>query len=219
MAETDFSIGEAAAMIGVSAHAIRAWERRHSLPLPRRTAGNQRRYSSDDVEMLRGLREASAARGLSLRLAALEARGDAVLASPSSPVATASTPATPAASAAGGPWRAVADLLPEVVVLLDVDGRVVDANVAFARLTGSLRYQLPGTPFTDLVQPYDRAKAVRAYQPPLRRRLRWELNLAGHTGIYSFDCSPLLVGSEELLVMVGRELRAAGEEWWPGELP
>jgi PAS domain-containing protein len=209
----DFSIGEAAAMIGVSAHAIRAWERRHDLPRPRRSASNQRRYSADDVEMLRGLREASAARGLSLRLAALEARGEATVAAPGEP----SRPA--AASEAGEPWRAVADLLADVVVLLNPDGRVIDANVPFARLTGKLRYQLPGMPFADLVQPYDRAKAVRAYQRPLRRRRRWELNLAGHASIYSFDCSPLLVGAEEMLVMVGRELRTAGEEWWPGELP
>lgn len=65
-----FRIGELARRVGVSAGALRAWERRYSLLEPRRTAGGYRLYSLDDerrvAEMLRlrgaGLATAEAAR-------------------------------------------------------------------------------------------------------------------------------------------------------------
>ena len=53
MTDLTFSIGEVAAMLGISPHTIRAWERRHLMVTPTRTASGQRRYSSDDVDLLR----------------------------------------------------------------------------------------------------------------------------------------------------------------------
>jgi DNA-binding transcriptional MerR regulator len=50
---------------GVPADTFRAWERRHGLPKPTRTAGNQRLYSERDVAAIRWLREQTAA-GLSI---------------------------------------------------------------------------------------------------------------------------------------------------------
>jgi PAS domain-containing protein len=37
------------------------------------------------------------------------------------------------------PWRAVVDLLPQLVAVVDDDGRVVDANVALAAAAGRRR--------------------------------------------------------------------------------
>jgi MerR family transcriptional regulator, light-induced transcriptional regulator len=46
---------------GVSAHLLRAWERRYQAVVPLRSDGGQRLYSEEDVERLRLLREAAAA--------------------------------------------------------------------------------------------------------------------------------------------------------------
>jgi DNA-binding transcriptional MerR regulator/methylmalonyl-CoA mutase cobalamin-binding subunit len=50
-------ITEAAAASGVSAAALRAWERRHGFPLPERTSGGQRLYSRAQVEEVARVRE------------------------------------------------------------------------------------------------------------------------------------------------------------------
>src|SRR3979490_1705582 len=55
----DFSIGEVATLVGVSPHPIRAWERRQKVVAPRRTPSKQRRYSADEVEVLRRVRRDS----------------------------------------------------------------------------------------------------------------------------------------------------------------
>ncbi len=51
-----YSAGAVARMTGVSAHLLRAWERRYGAVTPARTAGGTRRYSDEDVERLRLLR-------------------------------------------------------------------------------------------------------------------------------------------------------------------
>ena len=51
-AATGYKIGEAARKLGMSTHALRAWERRYGLVAPRRTAGEARRYSDADLERL-----------------------------------------------------------------------------------------------------------------------------------------------------------------------
>jgi DNA-binding transcriptional MerR regulator len=52
-----FSIGETAALTGVSPDTIRAWERRHRLVSPQRTRFRHRRYTEADVRTLREVRE------------------------------------------------------------------------------------------------------------------------------------------------------------------
>lgn len=46
-------------MTGLTADTVRAWERRYSAIIPRRTEGGTRRYTAEDVERLKLLKEAS----------------------------------------------------------------------------------------------------------------------------------------------------------------
>jgi MerR family transcriptional regulator, light-induced transcriptional regulator len=50
------SIGELARRSGVSVHTLRAWEHRHRLLAPDRSAGGHRRYRLGDVEVVRAVR-------------------------------------------------------------------------------------------------------------------------------------------------------------------
>jgi PAS domain-containing protein len=183
--DADFSIGEVATLVGVSPHTIRAWERRHKVAIPRRTPSKQRRYTADDVETLRRVRRDTAMRALPLS-ARPEGDGSAV----------------PEANL----WRGVADLLPELLFVLE-EGVILETNVAVARLTDTLRERLKGLRFLDVVEPFDRAKAVIACLSPLRQRHAWDLNLRTSRGTfrYSFDCQPLWDEGREILVMVGRK--------------
>jgi len=215
--EDTFSIAEVAAMVGLTAHTVRAWERRYGIPKPSRTAAAHRRYTMDDVELLRRVKQGVSMRGLSLKLAARWARGELPETELETPAAGALTREVAEAPAEEAPWRAMADLSPSPMVILTTGGRIVDANVAFARAAGVVRGGLRGTRFADLVDPHDRAKAVSAYRPPLRQRRGWELNLKTRmvAGLYSFDCWPVRRGEEWLLGMIGRDLSGAGAEEWP----
>jgi len=211
--EVTFSIGEVAAMVGISAHTIRAWERRYGVLSPERTGGNQRRYTVEDVEHLVHVKRAVSARGLSLKLAVMEQGGEL----PSS--VEREYPPAPALDQdrPQGPWRNVADLFPELLLIINLDGTVVDANITVARALGVVREKLSGVRLVDLVEAYDQAKAVKLYRKPARRR-GWELNMkAPHLkGLYSFDCWPLRTSQGRLVVLVGTDLeRAADGHWGP----
>ena len=218
-AQAEFTIGEVAAMIGFSPHTIRAWERRHQILKPHRTPSNQRRYSVEDIELLREVINGVVVRGLSLKVAVRAAQGEVMV--PGADEGPAAAAARHEAAAvqetpaeADGPWRAVADFLPDLIALLDEDGRVVDANVALASAAGRLRERLRGTRFADFADPYDRAKAVTAFRPPLQRRKGWELNLRlpRGCGLYSFDCLPIRFGDRPLLIVMGKAVSAAPDD-------
>ncbi len=208
--DTLFSIGETAALTGVSPHTIRAWERRYSMISPRRTRSRHRRYSEADVQVLREVREQVRGRGLSVgtavRLIEREARSDGTAAPQRQQHARAGH-VVQLDVFAGDIWHAVMNLIPDLFVLLDGTGRIVAANVAVAKLVGEVRERLSGLRFTDLVEPYDRAKAVTLYRQPLRACRDWELNLrtAATAGFYTFDCWPLS-SDPALLALVGREV-------------
>jgi DNA-binding transcriptional MerR regulator/methylmalonyl-CoA mutase cobalamin-binding subunit len=51
-----FSIQEAGRILGLSPATLRAWERRHGIPRPRRADNGYRLYSSADIETLRSLK-------------------------------------------------------------------------------------------------------------------------------------------------------------------
>jgi len=74
MSEPVFAISVAADMVAMEIQNLRVYER-HGLVAPRRTAGGTRRYSTDDVDRLRRIRDLLAA-GLNLagvaRVMALE---------------------------------------------------------------------------------------------------------------------------------------------------
>jgi PAS domain S-box-containing protein len=206
----EFTIGEVASMIGFSPHTIRAWERRHKILEPHRTPSGQRRYSVEDVELLREVINAVVVRGLTLKVAVRAAHGAvSVPAVPEPPDARREEAAVPAPGAAGEagdvPWRAIADFMPQLIAVLDGEGRVVDANISLASASGCLREQLRGARFVDFVDPYDRAKAVTAFRQPFQRRRCWELNLRlpGGAGLYSFDCRPIRYGEQQLMVVIG----------------
>ena len=213
MSAAEFTIGEVAAMVGFSPHTLRAWERRHKVLEPQRTPSGQRRYTIEDIELLREVISGVAVRGLTLKVAVRAAQGMVSLGPTEAggPAASAPPPGPPdgpAAEEGGGPWRAVADYLPHLVAIVDPEGRIVDANVGLACSAGVLREQLRGMHFSDFADPYDRAKAVSAIRPPFRRRRGWELNLRmrSRRGLFSFDCMPINSGGQQLLALVGRDL-------------
>ncbi len=210
------TIGELAAMVGVSTDTIRAWERRHAVLSPGRTAARHRRYTMDDVQTLRRVRSNVSVRGLSLKLAVAEARG-VPLDDPDEPVERGAAPGPSAPSNDAAPWRAIADLLSSLVCILDEGGTIVDANMAFARVAGVLRPRLRGMRFLDLVEPGDRAKAARVYRPRPQRRRGWELNLRTPmlSGLFTFDTYVLPTMSSAFLVLIGSDLSASGMALWP----
>lgn len=59
--EPTYSLGAVARLTGLSAHVLRAWERRYGAVSPLRTPGGTRRYRESDVARLRLLRAAVAA--------------------------------------------------------------------------------------------------------------------------------------------------------------
>ena len=202
VAEITFSIGEAAAMIGVSTHTVRAWERRYRIVSPMRSPTGQRRYTADDIEVLRQVKHDSRVHRLSMRVATMAAQGLVALDEPD----TASAPA--AAARAADPLRLAVDLVSEIVLVIDARGRIVHANTVFVRLSGVLPRQLRGSAFADYVDAFDRAKAVKLYESPLRQRRGWELNIRapGRGAMFSIDCWPVTNGEHPVLLLIGHDV-------------
>ena len=205
-AESTFSISEVARTLRVTPHAIRAWERRYNLPGPMRDKSGQRRYSVEDVQLLIRVSHAATVHGNSLRLASLKAQGLLVDDEPDvrnwEKVQTTGSVATP-----GQEWGRVADAVPELLMLVDRDGIIVDCNVAMARMRDTVRENLRGTRLADLVIDYDRAKAVRLYRPTLSRRNAWELRLwssGDNQEVVAFDSRVVADDGSELLGLIGR---------------
>jgi len=199
---TFFTIGEVAAMVGVSPHTIRAWERRHHVLTPERTASRQRRYTPEDVELLLQVKLAVSTRGLSLKIAVQAARG------------TLSPPAEDDRAVVRIPsqelsWRSVIDVLPYLIAILGPDGAIVDANQGAVRALGRTTQWLAGRSLLDFVEVADRHRAAAAWQPPFGRRLDCRVNLRTTAGseAYSFDCWPLAQAGEPRLAVIGRALR------------
>ena len=73
MALKGLSIGDVVARTGVAESTLRMWERRHGFPVPDRLPGGHRRYSEDQVDLVRQVVAARVA-GLSLPVAIERAR-------------------------------------------------------------------------------------------------------------------------------------------------
>ena len=214
-ADTTFSISEVAASLRVSTHAIRVWERRYRLPTPARDRGGQRRYTAEDVQLLFRVSHAATVRGHSLRLASLEAQGllsEDVTDVPG-PLTSAATQISSIQTQA---WLHVADAIPDILMLVDGEGRIVDCNVATARLRDTVRENLRGMKLADLVIDYDRAKAVRLYRPTPRRRDAWELRMPSpgdnKLRVVAFDSRVIVTREGRLLGLVGRIVPAQSIE-------
>ena len=198
---TFFTIGEVAAMVGVSPHTIRAWERRHHVLTPERTAARQRRYTAEDVELLLQVKRAVSTRGLSLKIAVQAARGTLGAASEDeAPVVR--VPSTEPS------WRSVIDVLPYLIAILGPDGAIVDANQGTARALGRSTQWLVGRSLLDFVEVSERQRAAAAWQPPFARRFdcRIRLRTAAGSEAYTFDCWPLAQAGEPRLAVIGRAL-------------
>ena len=124
------------------------------------------------------------------------------------PAAVELAPTPVVASDGAGEWGDVVDVLPEVMMVVDGGGRVVQANAAAQRVLGG--FDLPHVPsFLEFVDPSDRPKAAAAWRVPFTRRLGWQVTLetpAAHA-VFSFDCIPLTFrDGRDGLAMIGRQL-------------
>jgi DNA-binding transcriptional MerR regulator len=215
---TEFTIGEAAAIVGVQPHTLRAWERRYAIVLPRRSRSNQRRYTIDDIRLLSAVKEAIGGHSHSVRRVAEQVsrtQGGA-------PSATATQAARATPSPDDSVWRTAMDLVPVLVLFLDRHGQIVDTNAAAAVDLDIARDQLRGRSFADLIVPAQRRRAAEVYRQPLRQRRDWQLevDVDPAPALYTFDCWPVrTVTRRELLVLVGHQARvahAAGSRAQPG---
>jgi PAS domain S-box-containing protein len=192
-----FSIGEVSAIVGISRHTIRAWERRHELQ-PRRTPRGQRRYTADDVALLLHVKRAVMRHRVSLKVAFGSAQGDL------------SVPAIQE-SAPPGLWPLAVDLLPEMIVLLDVDGTINAANTAAAATLGLTRDDLVGRDLADLLEHSTAGTDVREqFQRACVRRTTFELDLLAISGQerWVLDCRPFSSDGEAHVAVIGRPVAA-----------
>jgi PAS domain-containing protein len=108
-----------------------------------------------------------------------------------------------------GQWGDVVDLMPQVVMVVDGAGLLVQANAAAQKVLGSLFDSPTERCFLDFVDPTDRQKAAATWQAPFTRRLGWQVRLdtPAANGVFSFDCIPLALRSGGAgLAMIGRQL-------------
>jgi PAS domain S-box-containing protein len=225
-----FSIGEVAAIVGLSRHTIRAWERRHRLQ-PQRTASGQRRYTADDVALLMHVKHAVSQHRLSLKVAFGSAQGEL------------SVPAVQE-SDSPGLWRSAVDLLPEMILILDVDGFISAANRAASTALGVPPDDLVGRNLADLLErgvnspheirtPGHPQRSEEGGAPRFRgdpgngtevrtllqracvRRTCFELQLLAVSGrqAWAFDCRPFSAEGTPHLAVIARppgDLRTGG---------
>jgi PAS domain-containing protein len=208
-----FSIGEVASIVGLSPHTIRAWERRHGLLRPQRTSSGQRRYTTDDMALLLQVKHATARHGVSLKVAARSAQGElsvpaVELPPPSTAGAVIGREPVPDRGARGSIWRAGADLMAEMMVILDIDGSVSAANQAASEVFGVPPDQIVGRQFADLLGAIAAEADLetllqRAYvQPTTFERL---LQGPSTVGRWAFDCRPFTYEGRPRLAVFARE--------------
>jgi MerR family transcriptional regulator, light-induced transcriptional regulator len=142
-------IGELSRRLGVSDHALRAWERRYGLLRPVRTAGGFRLYSEADFDRVRRM-QAYLAQGLS----AAEAARAAVDGEPSG-----AGGGGPSGAGGGGPTHRdeLTDAAATLVAALDEFDEPA-AHAVLDRLLGTLTVE---TVLRDVVLPYLRALGDR----------------------------------------------------------
>ena len=211
-----FTIGEVAAMVGVSTHTVRAWERRHHLLAPDRSGGGQRRYTSEDLELLLRVRRAVAGRGLSLKLAVKEAQGELSLPAPASPPRgqTGNGHAPGWRGEEASVWQSIADRMPQAILVLDGEERVTEVNAAAAEALGVAPEALIGAHVSELaldllegaprtlLEQHVRERAAFRATISVRGAERWDL-----------ECRPFVHGGEEYVALFAtRDVWVANSE-------
>ena len=207
-----FSIGEVASIVGLSRHTIRAWERRHRLVQPERTPSGQRRYKAEDVALLLRVKHAAVRRGVSLKVAVRCAQGKLSL-----PAVEDQLPATTGAVNGRGPalgrqttgstWRSAANLVSQVIVMLDIDGSISAANRAASQALGVAPHEMVGRRFTDLLEETGgRTRLETALQRAYVQPSTFELELRSAPGVsrWAFECRPFSYEGRPRLAMFGR---------------
>jgi DNA-binding transcriptional MerR regulator len=206
-----FSIGEVASIVGLSRHTIRAWERRHGLLEPQRTLSGQRRYTAGDVGLLLQVKHSSAQQGVSLKVATRSARGELSVPSldvrhpaPAGVIGREPASERPADRAI---WRSAANLMPQLIVILDVDGSITAGNRAASHVLGVGPEEMVGRRFTNLL---GRIAEHADIDPLLQRAYvlpsSFELELRGSVGPdrWAFDCRPFSYEGQPRLAIFGR---------------
>jgi DNA-binding transcriptional MerR regulator len=194
-----FSIGETAAIVGVSTHVIRSWERRLSLDLNHRTGSNQRRYWMEDIQRFVAIKRFHEAEGLPLVESAARALTASDAPSPAQTVGQQS-------AALDAFWAALSDTLPEVLLVIDESGIIAAANES-ARARLKLH---PGTSFLRLAPGGWR----RTYRTLLReagaRRHSVLVAMRGRGGIVFMDAKvvPVRPAPDGPVVFIGKRVRA-----------
>ncbi len=107
-------------------------------------------------------------------------------------------------------WEVLRNL-PEAMLCIDKQGRIVELNQAMESIGGYRREDLIGRPFVEFVHPDDREKALAALAPSLAgRRINLELRVmtkAGTELTLSTNSTPLYAEGEVVgLVVVGRDI-------------
>lgn len=206
-----FSIGEVSSIVGLSRHTIRAWERRYGLLQPQRTPSGQRRYTADDVALLLQVKHSAARYGLSLKVATRSAQGElsvpALEPAPRAATGIISRDAEPGRRAPGSIWLSAANLLPQLIVIVDVDGLVSAGNHAAAEVLGVSPDRMVGRRIEDLLgavapEPEVTASLRRAYLTPFSFML--DLHGPVRDGRWAFDCRPFIYEGRPQLAIFGR---------------
>jgi DNA-binding transcriptional MerR regulator len=205
----DFSIGETAAIVGVSTHVIRSWERRLSLDLNHRTRSNQRRYWIEDIQRFVTIRRLHEAGHLPLVESAARALGGRESASPVKTLGQHS-------EVLDSFWAALSDTLPELLLVIDEAGNVAAANDS-ARARLNVRR---GTAFTRLAPGGWR----RTYRSMCRqagaRHQSAILAMRARTGIVFMDAKVVPVGPVPggSVVLIGTRVRVKTSSGRPTNL-
>jgi len=172
------------------------------------------------VALLLQVKHSAARYGLSLKVATRSAQGKLsvpVLESPRPAASGTSREPEPDRRAPGSIWLSAANLLPQLIVIVDVDGFVRAGNRAAAQVLGVSCDRMVGRPIQDLLaavapEPEVTASLRRAYVMPFS----FTLDLHGQVGDgrWAFDCRRFIYEGRPQLAIFGRpaDLAQAGED-------
>jgi DNA-binding transcriptional MerR regulator len=194
-----FSIGDTAAVVGVSTHVIRSWERRLSLDLNHRTGSNQRRYWVEDIQMFIAIRRFHETDGLPLVESAARARAGREAPAPLQTVGQQS-------DAVDAFWAALTDTLPEVLLVIDESATIAAANES-ARSRLSVHR---GTSFMRLAPGGWRRTYRSLFRQAGSRRQSVIVAMRARGGIVFMDAKvvPLRPAPDGPVVFIGKRVRA-----------
>ena len=198
---TLFSIGEVAAMLGVSTHTIRAWERRYNVLTPGRNAAHQRQYRPNEVAMLLQVKQSVIAHGLSLKVAVKAARGELTvpgLVAVADGESCEQSASNRHEAAVRPPWQSVVDLMPQAILVMDRAGRIAKANAAAARVIGFPIDRIVGRLLVDFVAAEARQDADELTRAAFVAGRAFEVRLRRpRNGSQCwFDCRPFMYGHD-----------------------